>query len=175
MLESTITMGCKIYNIRALEKSHQQDIQDLCERCSDFSELIEGRPLEKDAGHHILFDLPGGKALKDKYVYGMYSENGILIAVIDTIKNFPVTGEWTIGLLMIDPKERGKGFGRKLHALLSTWILKEQGTRLRIGVIEENLKGAAFWRQMGYTEVKRVKGTYGNKEHMVIVMDLPLS
>ena len=63
------------YDIRLLTEDDEADIQDLCERCSDFSELVEGRTPEKGAGHNILFDLPPGKEMKDKYVLGVYKEN----------------------------------------------------------------------------------------------------
>lgn len=162
------------YNIRLLSGDDEIDVQALCERCSDFSELVEGRPPEKDAGHSILFDLPPDKELKDKYAFGVYKECGLLIAVVEMIKDYKVTGEWIIGLLMLDPSERGKGLGRKLHDQIKAWVSEENGRALRIGVVEENHKGHQFWCEMGYVEVERVKRTYGNKEHTVIVMNLLL-
>ena len=160
------------YNIRLLSGDDEVDVQALCERCSDFSELIEGRPPEKDAGRGILFDFPPDKEMKDKYVFGVYKERDVLIAVIDMVKDYKVVGEWIMGLLMIDPRERGNSLGRKLHKLIISWVSKENGRKLRIGVVEENHKGYKFWREMGYTEIDRVKITYGNKEHTVISMDL---
>ena len=175
MLTGNKIIGDHAYNIRLLSGNDESDVQALCERCADFSELIEGRPPEKDAGHSILFDLPPGKELNDKYVFGIYKENEeneILIAVIDMIKDYKVTGEWIIGLLMIDPSERENGLGRTLHDLIKAWVSQENGVKLRIGVVEENQKGYKFWCEMGYAEVDRAKSTYGNKEHTVIVMNL---
>jgi len=160
------------YNIKQLSGNDEMDVQDLCERCSDYSELIEGRPPEKDAGKSILFDLPPGKELKDKYVFGVYKENGILIAVIDMVKDYKEAGEWIIGLLMIDPSERGNSLGRKLHNLIKNWVLEEHGKVLRIGVVEENNRAYKFWCEMGYVEMDRVKITFGYKEQTVISMKL---
>lgn len=174
MLTGNKIIGQHEYDIRLLSGDDETDVQDLCERCSDFSELIEGRPPEKDAGHGILFDLPPGKKPKDKYVFGVYKENSVLIAVIDMVKDYKATGEWIIGLLMIDPSERGNGLGRKLHDLIKIWVSEKHGKALRIGVVEENYKGHGFRREMGYAEVDRVKNTYGNKEHTLIVMGLCL-
>ncbi len=173
MIGNKIT-DCSEYNIRLLSGDDEDDVQDLCERCSDFSELIEGRPPEKDAGHSILFDLPPDKELKDKYVFGVYKENNVLIAVIDIVKDYKVTGEWIIGLLMIDPSERGNCLGRKLHELIKTWVLEQNGSTLVIGVVEENYRGFKFWSEMGYSEAGRLKQTYGNKEHIVIAMNFRL-
>lgn len=164
------------YTARLLSPADETTVQDLCERCSDFSLLIEGRLPEKSAGHDILFDLPPNKGLEDKYVIGVYKkENDLLIAVIDLIKDYKVSGEWTLGLLMIDPNERGHGLGRTLQAFIKTQVLAHQGSMMRIGVVEENHRAYKFWREMGYAEVDRVKMTLGIKEHSVIVMNLPLT
>ncbi len=159
------------YNIRLLSGDDEIDVQDLCERCSDFFELTEGRPPEKDAGKSILSDLPPGKTMKDKFVFGVYKKN-VLIAVIDMVKDYKAAGEWMIGLLMLDPRERGNSLGRKLHDSIKDWVLEEHGRALRIGVLEDNHIGYQFWCKMGYIEVDRVKKTYGTKEHTVKVMNL---
>jgi len=161
------------YSIRMLTGRDEADVQDLCERCSDFFELVEGRVPEKDAGDNILSDLPPGKELKDKYNFGVYKEN-LLIAVIDIVKDYKADKEWIIGLLMIDPGERGNGLGRKLHNLIKDWVSEEHGKLLRIGVVEENRRGYKFWREMGYAEIAKSEETYGNKEHTVIIMNLDI-
>ena len=112
--------------------------------------------------------------MKDKYVFGVYNENNILVAVIDMIKDYKAVGEWMLGLLMIDPSERGNSLGRKLHDLIKNWVLEEHGSVLRIGVVKDNIRGYKFWCEMGYAEVDRVNRTYGLKEHIVIVMNLVL-
>lgn len=122
----------------------------------------------------ILFDLPPGKEPKDKYVFGIYKEKGALIGVIDIVKDYKVPGEWIIGLLMIDQKERAKRLGRTLHDLIKTWVSQEHGVALRIGVVEENKGAYKFWEKMGYAELDRVKKNYGNKDQTVIIMNLSL-
>ncbi len=173
MLIKNKIAGNSEYNIRLLSVDDEIEIQGLYERCSDFSELVESRTPEKDAGRSVLFDLPPGKELKDKYVFGVYKED-VLISVIDIVKDYKIDGEWIIGLLMIDPSERGNGLGRKLHDIIKAWVSEEQGRLLRIGVVEENHRGHKFWLEMGYVEVDRVKMICGNKEHTVIVMNLDI-
>lgn len=163
------------YNIKLLSEYDEMELQNLCERCSDFWELHEGHPPEKDAGHSILLDLPPDKSPNAKFTFGVYQGNDVLIAVIDIIKDYKAPGEWMLGLLMIDPSERESGLGTKLHDLIKVWISENNGSLLRIGVVEENYRGYKFWRRMGYSETGRVKKTYGNKEHTVIIMNLFLS
>ena len=167
-------IGQCIYEIYRLSDKNVGEVQRLCESCSDFSELIEGRPPEKDAGQRIRSDLPPGKEQKDKYVFGVYKESNSLIAVIDIIKDYKVEGEWVVGLLMIDPSERGKGLGSNLHKLIKEWVRKEKGVKLTLGVVEDNRVGYRFWEKIGYMETHRVKSVFGDKEHTVIGMGLLL-
>ena len=162
------------YIIKLLSVGDENDIQDLCERCFEFSELIEGSPPEKDAGRNILFSLPPNKGMEDKYVFGVYDENNILIAVIDMIKNYKVTGDWIIGLLMIDPNKRRNGLGRKMHDFIKCWVYEKGGIKLKLWVMEENNIGYKFWIDMGYVEMERLKKACGNKEHIAIGMEVIL-
>ncbi len=177
MLSATKTTAISDdYCVRLLSPEDEVSVQNLCERCADFSMLIEGRLPEKSAGHDILFDLPPNKDLEDKYVIGVYKkESSPLIAVIDLIKDYKNPGEWTMGLMMIDPDERGQRLGRTLQEFVKTLVLEHRGKVLRIGVVEENSRAYKFWREMGYAEVDRVSMTFGNKTHRVIVMNLPLT
>jgi len=109
-------IGKQEYNIRLLSGDDETDVQDLCVRCSDFFELSEGRPPEKDAGKNLLFDLPPGKTMKDKFVFGVYKKN-VLIAIIDIVKDYKATGEWIIGLFMLgvlEDNHRGYQFWCKM-------------------------------------------------------------
>jgi len=162
------------YRIRRLTEKDESSLQDLCERCYEFSLMSDGKMPDKNAGHEILTDLPPGKELKDKYVFGVFDKNNILIAVLDMVKDFKVQGEWMIGLLMIDPKERGKKLGTKIHSLIKNWVADNGGSSLRIGVIEENQRGLNFWLGLGYKELKRVKQSFEKKEHIVIAMSLSI-
>jgi GNAT superfamily N-acetyltransferase len=162
------------YSIRQLHIEDEPLIQHLCERCLDFFEIVEGRFPEKDAGLEILNDLPPGWEPKDKQVFGCFNEHNLLVAVIDILANYPDKGEWIIGLLMIDPKERRQGLGRLLHEFIKDYVLNNKAHKLRIGVVLENTKAYSFWKSLGYYEIKRVNMKYGIKEHVVAVMNLSL-
>lgn len=173
MVDNIVIDG-NVYSIRRLTGKDEPKLQDLCERCFEFSLMSDGKMPDKNAGYEILNDLPPGKELKDKHVFGVFDKNSILIAVIDMVKDFKVQGEWTIGLLMIDPKERGKSLGTKIHCLIKDWVAAKGGSSLRIGVIEENYRGLNFWIKLGYKELFRKKQSFEKKEHNIIVMSLSL-
>jgi ribosomal protein S18 acetylase RimI-like enzyme len=173
-LKDILKVNCKEFYIRLLNSVDEKLVQDLCERCSDFSMLIEGRLPEKNAGHDILFELPPNKEFKDKFVYGVFHENDVLIAAVDIVRDYKDIGEWVLGLLLIDPNERGSNLGQNIHDYIKNMVKKQHGKKLRIAVVEENIKAFKFWMRMGYSETGRVKATYGNKEHNVIIMNLSL-
>ena len=160
------------YFIKMLHVEDATIVQHLCERCIDYFEIVEGRLPEKEAGLDILNDLPPEKESKDKRVFGCFNEHHFLIAVIDILADYPDKGEWIIGLLMIDPKERGKGLGKVLHEFIKDYVLMYKADKLRIGVAQENTKVYSFWKSLGYDEIKRVNMRYGNKDNVVVVMNL---
>jgi GNAT superfamily N-acetyltransferase len=165
--------GCK-YAVKLLSSSGQADIQSLCERCADFYLMHQGQLPQDDAWYEILFDLPPNKELEDKYVFGVYNKENVLIAIVETIKDYKETGEWIISLMILDPQERGKGLGEKIHEWVKHWIAEKDGNALRLGVIEEHSRGYSFWCKMGYAEIDRVPLRYGEKEHIMIVMKMSI-
>jgi len=173
-LDDVITVNGNRFFIRLLKPDDENLIQELCERCPDYFMIIEGKMPEKSAGHEILFDLPPGKKLSDKFVFGVFNISNILVAVIDLVRDYKVAEEWILGLLLIDPNERGNGLGRHIHEYIKDFIRKHNGNRLRIGVAEENTLAMKFWTKAGYAVTDTVKATYGIKEHNVIVMNLSL-
>ncbi|WP_409227313.1 GNAT family N-acetyltransferase [Gudongella sp. SC589] len=166
-----ITVNGEVFYIKSLGANDEGDLQDLCERCYEFAILTEGRMPASNAGYDILNDLPPGKDMEDKLVLGVYG-NELLIGVVEMVRDYKVPGEWIIGLLLIDPDRRGISLGSAIHDYIREYVSLNGGSILRIGVIEENIKGMNFWKKLGYQEVERKEQSFGNKEHTVIVMNL---
>ncbi|HHY64973.1 MAG TPA: GNAT family N-acetyltransferase [Clostridiaceae bacterium] len=169
-----ILLNNKQFAVRLLNSADENLVQDLCERCSDYYLLAEGRLPDKKAGHGILSDLPPGKESSDKFVYGVFNPDNVLVAVADIVRNYREEGEWMLGLLLIDPNERGSGLGRIIHEYIKNMVREQGGVKIRIGVLEDNIRAVKFWTGLGYSEVGRVRLTYGDKEHDVIIMNLVL-
>lgn len=93
------------------------------------------------------------------------------IAVIDMVKDFKTEREWTLGLMMIDPSERGKGLGKRLHEYIKEMAAACHAEKLCLGFVLDNTKAQKFWSSLGYTEVDRVCTRYGEKDNVVVVMN----
>lgn len=63
-----------------------------------------------------------------------------------------------LGLMLIEPEERGKGLGNIVHEALVDWAKDLGAKSFRIGVIEENFKGMNFWSDLGYTTMNTKVG-----------------
>lgn len=161
--------------IRLLKAEDEPALQELCRSCRDYCKMVTGREPRVSDAKRILIDLPSGKTKEDKFVYGIFKADGQLIGVMDIVRDYHDTGEWTIGLLMIRPDQRDKGFGRRMHAFARNLLIKEGGLILRIGVLEENERAWKFWRELGYVEQEFVTRRYEGRDHSVVIMKMPVS
>lgn len=161
------------YQIKSLTIDQLKSIELLNLKCSDYYLLHDGVLPSKKEAVEIFSSLPPGKNYEDKFVLGIYKSKGELIGIIEIVKNFPVVGEWMLGLLFIDPEERDHGLGRQVHEALVQWAITLGSESFRIGVIKENFKGKKFWSDLGYVKIKETAMV--NKEHIVDVMTLQIS
>jgi ribosomal protein S18 acetylase RimI-like enzyme len=164
----------KEYSIRILNIGDENIVQVLCEQCPDYFKIVKNEKPGKDAGHEILTDLPPGKNLSDKFVFGFFNADGKLIAVADVVRGWKDEDEWTIGLLLIHPAERGRGLGKTIHEFIKNFAKTNDAVKLRIGVVEQNIKAINFWTKQGYQKIERVKRKYGNNDSLVIIMGLSI-
>ncbi|MFB0921548.1 MAG: GNAT family N-acetyltransferase [Oscillospiraceae bacterium] len=172
MLNITLKDG---YSIRLLTEADRSEVLALCARCGDYYQLHCGvLPAEREVDE-IFLDLPDGKGYEDKFVLGVSSAQNKLVGVIDIIRDYPIQGEWMLGLMLLDPAKRGNGLGKAVHSALVEWAKRLGATSFRIGVIEENKNGQAFWAAMGYRKLKEVSMALLEKTHTVDVMTLTFS
>ena len=157
------------YQIKSLTNDSYHVVEKLCRKCSDYYILHEGILPSQKQIDEIFFTLPPDKNCEDKFVLGIYRIDG-LIGIIDIIRDFPTIGEWMIGLMLIEPEERGKGLGAIVHKALADWAMGLGAKSFRVAVVEENLKGIHFWSALGYTKIKEVKMDLTAKTHVVNVM-----
>jgi len=162
------------YKIKLLSKNNHKIVEELCDKCSDYYILHDGIVPSKKEVVDIFTAIPPNKKYEEKFVLGIYGFDEKLVGIIDIVRDYPINGEWMLGLLLIDPQERGKGLGKIVHETLILWAKGLGAKSFRIGVIEENHKGAYFWSSLGYTKVKEVNMDFTEKTHKVNVMILQI-
>lgn len=160
------------YKIKSLTVANINLIESLCKKCLDYYILHDGILPSTQEPKEILTAIPPNKSYDDKFVLGIFNYTNELIGIIDIVKDFPVIGEWMLGLMLIEPEARGNGLGKIVHESLVGWAKNSGAKSFRIGVIEDNYKGINFWSSLGYTKVKEVNMDFKAKTNVVNVMRL---
>ncbi|HLP27076.1 MAG TPA: GNAT family N-acetyltransferase [Candidatus Didemnitutus sp.] len=136
-----------------------EPLQNLFLRCTDYHELEEGESTVDDAAEYLLKNVPPDTAGEDKIVLGMFDSTGLLVAVCDLLRNYPLPREWWIGLLMIDPNHRGTGLGSQIIADVIAMAGAENATALWVAPLEQNPNAQRFWERHGFVEERRAQTT----------------
>ncbi|MFF4659547.1 GNAT family N-acetyltransferase [Streptomyces sp. NPDC001381] len=82
---------------------------------------------------------------------------GRLVGVVITLGRHPDPADpdpW-IGLLMVDAREHGRGYGRRIVERVEERFRREGRTAVRLAVLDANPKALAFWTALGYEVVDR--------------------
>lgn len=122
-----------------------EELQVLLERCADFEILVTGARPGPTAAEDLLLDTPEDHPLRDKFVIGVWTDQG-LTAAIDLLRHFPQEHVWYVGLLLVAPESRGQGLGAQVVEALVDWIRRQGGRALRLVVQEQNPRALDFWR-----------------------------
>ena len=175
MQEGDFLFNIDSYYIKELnEQKHNEELQILCEACSDYYELCEERSVSPTASKDLFINVPPSKKLEDKRILGIYegrNESKNLVGVLDMLIDFPNENTWYIGLFMIKPSIRNNKLGERVLHQYKEWALRNGVKELNIGVLEENEKAFRFWSRMGFEVVKKIDNfEIGNKVATVFSM-----
>ncbi|BEP28158.1 GNAT family N-acetyltransferase [Helicovermis profundi] len=152
----------KNYTLRLLNDEYLEEIQNLCNNCSDYYLLDKGSVADSDAAQKILEALPNGKTYDDQFNLGIFNKSNSLIGLINIIKDYPYSNVWMLGLLMIDPSERNNGLGKLIHKEIVNIVKEENANKIRIGVLKDNINALKFWNSIGYKLEKETEIDRGN-------------
>ncbi|KGG80336.1 hypothetical protein Y919_06930 [Caloranaerobacter azorensis H53214] len=170
-MQEIINLNGEKYIFKKLSIDNEIQVFDLLSQCDDYFYLVEGRKADESSVKELFEDLPPGKHIDDKNIFGVFY-NEKLIGIVDLVQDFPEKGEWIIGLMLLHPDERRKGLGKAIHDIIVDIANEQKAKKLRIGVVEQNEKALKYWKNIGYKEIKRTQPLkYGSKESIVIVMN----
>ncbi len=175
------------YSLRQLTPEELPLLQPLCERCAEAMqqnaglqpglalEHILGLPPGPSMAQNLACALPQGKEYDDKFLLGIFAGPQKLIGVLDVIRDYPTQGEWWLGVLMLDPAQRGKGLGESVCRAVEQWATNAGAHYIRLAVSTQNTRAHQFWKRVGFEELERRirKLSYG-QESVGIIMGHPL-
>ncbi len=109
--------------------------------------------------------LPPRTTYEDKYYVG-YFMDGILVAVMDLILNFPNKETAFIGFFMMNKDFQGKGIGTEIFNECCFALKKEGYQFVRLGFAKGNTQSEAFWIKNGFART----GVEDKQEHYTVVV-----
>lgn len=144
-------------------------LQDLLEKCSDYLTFQNGSPLGKKAAEELFTVRPEGTTDKQKLVCGIYKDGTEeLIGVFDLVQAYVGPAVLSLGLMVLEPAQRGQGTGSSAYRELEAWARSEGFQRIRIGVLFSNDDGLRFWRKHGFLETGEVRSF---QRHLLRVLE----
>jgi len=95
----------------------------------------------------------------NEFFAGIYlvDEKKMIGIVKGSLKHKEKNSVW-ISSIVIDAQYQRKGYGRETITLLLDFLKTNNGIKdALLSVIEDNLKGRAFWRRLGFSELKEME------------------
>ena len=163
------------YLVKTLTLDDSDTLQNLYERCSDYSQLIDGEPPAPTAARDEFSAVPQGKSLDDKFMFGLFCEE-VLVGLLESVRHYPDDKTWWLGLLLLAPSVRGRGVGEAFFGAFERYVTEQRADRVMLSVVEANARGFRFWQRQGFDEVRKTESqTFGSKTHTLFVMKKDLS
>lgn len=138
------------YHTRLLGPPDLKALQALFERSADYFQIATGADPAGDEAPRAFVAGPPHKSVNDKRVVGVFAEDGHLVGVLDALTDFPSVGEWTVGMLLLEPAERGRGLGRAVLRAFETWASALGAARCRTALVAHHAAGLRFLEGEGY-------------------------
>ena len=137
-------------NWRRITENDLPALLEFCQENTDYYTYIKCIPTMESLREQLTI-LPPGATPEQKQFGGLW-EGDTLIAIADLILNWPKDGVVYIGWFMVKKALQRKGIGGRLEEELTGWV---KTTNLyhtvRLGCVEDNRAGLAFWQRCGFT------------------------
>ena len=144
-------------------------LQHLLERCGDYYVLAEGRPVGPNGAIREMSEGPAERVPQDLLHLGIMGEDGRLDGVIGVLRHHRRPDQWYLGLMLLDPAQRGGGLGRAVYQRFERWIAGQGADSVVLAVLEANARAARFWESLGFAQPRCYPArTIGLRRHVLI-------
>ena len=131
-------------------------VLDLFERAHDYIELETGKYPDAQYVQETLTDKPLQLGDDDIFLTGLQRPDGSLAGLVTNIRHFYQQNEWYMGLMILDPVERGSGLGSQAAQHVFEMARADGAPLIRIAVLDKNPRGRRFWEAQGFVPERRV-------------------
>lgn len=161
--------------IRSLrEDVDSEALLSLYSRAADYLDLESGRPPDVSLVQEFFRDAPPNVDPATSLKLGLWEE-ARLQGAVDLAFGYPEPQDAYLGLMLLAPEARGRGFGRAFLRHVEEAARRRGATRLLLAVLEANPRGRAFWEREGFGQPKVFPpATIGTRSHVRIRLAKPL-
>lgn len=155
------------------------DLAAFCRDNPEYDVFLTGEvPDEAAWVEDFMTDLPPASfkwTTTHKLIVRRHQDVGTIAAILDVTLDMIDRGVGHIGLFQVATALHGGGLAHRLYHGLEDWLATSGMDVLRLGVLEGNARGMAFWTRHGFLETRQRQGTAPTgKIHQSHVMVKPL-
>lgn len=146
-----------------------------CRDNPEYDVFLTGEvPDEAEWVEDFMTDLPPASfnwTATHKLIARRHQEPDTIAAILDVTEDMIDKGVGHIGLFQVATALHGTGLAHELYQGLEDWLASRGTDVLRLGVLDGNARGMAFWTRHGFLETRRRQGMAPNgKTHLSHVM-----
>ncbi len=147
-------------------------LQGILERAADYRILVSGHAPEPHAAQDLISFKNFPVVPKERHLIGMELESQP-IGYAEILRGFPVAETSVIVNFVLATDCRRKGLGRYCYNAIERQILRwDECVRIRIGVLDVNLRVLPFWEKMGFVPTgEHFAETAGSIRTGVVVLE----
>ncbi len=117
---------------------------------ADYILTERGTPPDPRVTDAFFTDCPPGTDPAASHRAGLFDDSG-LIGLADLAFGYPEADAAFLGLMILAPEARGRGYGRRFLADLEATARARGCRRIFLAVLEANPRGRAFWEATGFS------------------------
>lgn len=156
------------WTIRPVTEGELEAVYEMYQRNQEYFALEDTVPTLQGI-REDLTAVPPRVELSDKH-YLAFWRDGQVEAVLDLVEGYPRSRTLLIGLLLVDQEKRRQGLGREIIKALLQAAGQGGMDTIRLGCLQNNSVGHAFWKAVGFYDV-REGNTLGEKPYPVWIME----
>ena len=160
-----------------VEREEIAEVQSFIEANPEYWLLTHGHGPPPDDAARSLDSLPPADMSYSEHFWFLVRDNSTreILGQLGIAADLLAVGVYHLGFFMTASRTHGSGFAHRLHEAYERWALERGARWLRLGVVEANGRAEAFWRRVGYREVRRLDGyPLGDLVHVLITMVKPM-
>jgi GNAT superfamily N-acetyltransferase len=162
--------------VRLATRAETAEIQAFNEANPEYWLLTHGHPPPPDDAQRA-FDAhpPADMSYRDDpWFIVRDAASGELMGHVACAIDLMAPGVFHLGFFMVATPRIGTGIAQRLYDAYEEFAFRHGARWLRLGVVECNQRGHAFWRRQGYVEVNRRDGfVLGDRSHRLFTMVKP--